>query len=121
MAPLKLSFETVDNGKYTFIYKNGDDLRQDQLILEMFSLMDKLLKGVNQDYKLSSYKTLACSKSDGFVEFVSKTRTFQDTDLKSYLQELIQKKSEQIMDNYVFSTAGYCAMTYFFIIGDRHL
>ena len=82
MAPFKLSFETTGGGKYIFMYKNGDDLRQDQLILEMFSLMDKLLKGVNQDYKLTPYKALACSKSDGFVEFVPKTRTFQDTDLK---------------------------------------
>lgn len=121
MAPFKLAYETSTGDRYDFMYKNGDDLRQDQLILEMFSLMDKLLKGVNQDYKLTPYKALACSKSDGFVEFVPRTRTFQDTNLKEYLQALIQKKSEVIMENYVFSTAGYCAMTYFFIIGDRHL
>lgn len=29
--------------------------------------MDKLLKGINQDYRLTPYKALACSKSDGFV------------------------------------------------------
>jgi phosphatidylinositol 3-kinase len=67
MAPFKLTFETVDQKKFSFIYKNGDDLRQDQLILEMFSLMDKLLKGVDQDYKLTPYKALACSKYDGYV------------------------------------------------------
>jgi phosphatidylinositol 3-kinase len=67
MAPFKMTFETEDSGKHTFIYKNGDDLRQDQLILEMFSLMDNLLKGVNQDYRLTPYQTLATSKSDGFV------------------------------------------------------
>lgn len=39
--------------------------------------MDKVLKTVNQDYKLTPYKALACSKSDGFVEFVGRTRTFQ--------------------------------------------
>ncbi len=31
--PMKLTFETMDGGKFSFIYKNGDDLRQDQLIL----------------------------------------------------------------------------------------
>jgi phosphatidylinositol 3-kinase len=36
----------------------------------MFALMDRLLKGVNQDYRLTPYKALACSRSDGFVEFV---------------------------------------------------
>lgn len=33
MAPFKLTFMLADGGKYSFIYKNGDDLRQDQLIL----------------------------------------------------------------------------------------
>ena len=33
MAPFRLTFELAGGGKYTFIYKNGDDLRQDQLIL----------------------------------------------------------------------------------------
>ena len=84
--------------------------------------MDKILKGVNQDYRLTPYQTLACSKSDGFVEFVPNTRTFQGTGLKDYLHQLRKiNSSDSVMENYVFSTAGYCAMTYFFIIGDRHL
>ena len=32
--------------------------------------MDRLLKNVNQDYRLTPYKALACSRSDGYVEFV---------------------------------------------------
>jgi phosphatidylinositol kinase/protein kinase (PI-3 family) len=67
MAPFKLTFQLTNGNKYSFIYKNGDDLRQDQLILGFFALMDKLLKQVNQDYKLTPYQALVCSKSDGFV------------------------------------------------------
>lgn len=47
--------------------------------------MDRLLKGVNQDYRLTPYKALACSRSDGFVEFVPDTKTFQSINLKEYL------------------------------------
>ena len=34
------------------IFKSGDDLRQDQLIMQMISLMDSLLKRVNLDLRL---------------------------------------------------------------------
>eukprot|EP00919_Chromeraceae_sp_WS-2016_P031861 GHVR01075149.1.p1 GENE.GHVR01075149.1~~GHVR01075149.1.p1 ORF type:complete len:134 (+),score=11.27 GHVR01075149.1:203-604(+) len=87
----------------------------------MFALMDKLLKGVNQDYKLTPYKALACSKADGYVEFVPETRTFQETKLKDFLAKLDNGKTVSSMNNYIFSCAGYCAITYFFGIGDRHL
>ena len=43
--------------------KSGDDLRQDQLIMQMISLMDGLLKKVNLDLKLVTYGILALSKS----------------------------------------------------------
>lgn len=56
--------------------------------------MDRLLKGINQDYKLTPYKTLACSKSDGYVEYVPDTVTVQDVVLKDHLVKLIEKKME---------------------------
>ncbi len=38
------------------IYKKGDDLRQDQLVVQMFGLMDRLLKRENLDLKLTPYR-----------------------------------------------------------------
>jgi phosphatidylinositol 3-kinase len=52
------------------MFKSGDDLRQDQLIMQMISLMDSLLKKVNLDLKLLTYGILAVSKKDGIMEFV---------------------------------------------------
>ena len=52
------------------IYKNGDDLRQDQLVLMLFKLMDTLLKEVNLDFRFTHYKCIACTKEVGFMEFV---------------------------------------------------
>lgn len=55
---------------HKIIFKSGDDLRQDQLIMQMISLMDSLLKKVNLDLKLVTYGILAVTKKDGIMEFV---------------------------------------------------
>lgn len=46
----------AEEGRYMVIYKRGDDLRQDQLVVQMFSLMDRLLKRENLDLRLTPYR-----------------------------------------------------------------
>lgn len=54
--PSKLTFLTAENNEYIAIFKHGDDLRQDQLILQTIALMDKLLRRENLDLKLTPYR-----------------------------------------------------------------
>jgi phosphatidylinositol 3-kinase len=55
---------------HKIMFKSGDDLRQDQLIMQMISLMDRLLKKVNLDLKLLTYGILAVSQKDGTLHRV---------------------------------------------------
>lgn len=55
---------------YSVIFKNGDDLRQDQLVIQLFTLMDRLLRNENLDLRLMPYKVLATTPVDGMVQFV---------------------------------------------------
>lgn len=70
LMPSKLHFITADESEYVAIFKHGDDLRQDQLILQMITLMDKLLRRENLDLKLTPYRVLASSTKHGFVQFI---------------------------------------------------
>ena len=45
--------------RYALIYKTGDDLRQDQLVVQLFELMDGLLKRENLDLRLTPYRCAA--------------------------------------------------------------
>jgi phosphatidylinositol kinase/protein kinase (PI-3 family) len=49
-----------DAYRCVLIYKKGDDLRQDQFVLQMLSLMDRLLKRENLDLRLTPYKVGGC-------------------------------------------------------------
>lgn len=48
---------------FKIIFKSGDDLRQDQLVMQLISLMDSLLKKVNLDLGLLTYGILATGYS----------------------------------------------------------
>jgi len=65
--PLRLTFRCIDGSEYPVIFKNGDDLRQDQLVIQIISLMDKLLKNENLDLKLTPYKVLPTGRDHGIL------------------------------------------------------
>jgi phosphatidylinositol 3-kinase len=50
---------------HKIMFKSGDDLRQDQLVMQLIALMDRLLKKVNLDLKLLTYGILAVRQNDG--------------------------------------------------------
>jgi phosphatidylinositol 3-kinase len=53
------------------IYKKGDDLRQDQFILQMIGLMDRLLKRESLDLRLTPYKvsSAVCGRAHSLGPF----------------------------------------------------
>jgi phosphatidylinositol 3-kinase len=74
LFPLLLYFQCSDGSEYPVIFKDGDDIRQDQLVIQLFTLMDRLLRKENLDLKLSPYDVLATGALQGMVQYIpSKT------------------------------------------------
>ncbi|NXH11844.1 PK3C3 kinase, partial [Bucco capensis] len=131
LMPAQLFFKTEDGSKYPVIFKHGDDLRQDQLILQIISLMDKLLRKENLDLKLTPYKVLATSTKHGFMQFIQSVPVAEVLATEESIQNFFRKHapsetgphgiSAEVMDTYVKSCAGYCVITYILGVGDRHL
>jgi phosphatidylinositol 3-kinase len=88
--------------EYAVIYKIGDDLRQDQLVLQMIALMDKLLKQENLDLKLTPYKVVATGIKEGFVQIVDGlpvSEILESSDYRS-IKEYIRKNNPSETDKY---------------------
>ena len=112
---------------YEFIFKIGDDLRQDQLILQMINFMNSLLKKQYINCEFTPYKALATSKDDGFLEFVPNAITYYDIkkkykELKLYFKSITDNPEQykQKLEKFINSLAGYCAVNYILGVGDRH-
>ncbi|KAL5598929.1 hypothetical protein BROUX41_003752 [Berkeleyomyces rouxiae] len=133
LCPIKITFATVNGPNYSIIFKTGDDLRQDQLVIQIITLMDQLLQKENVDLKLSPYKILATSASAGASQFVASS-TFQSIASRyranpalAYLREHQPDPTTPLrvrndtLETYIRSCAGYCVITYILGVGDRHL
>jgi len=133
LHPIKMSFRTTTGHKYPIIFKTGDDLRQDQLVIQIITLMDNLLQKENLDLKLSPYKILATSTSAGLSQFVP-SMSFQGISTKyrtnpalAFLKQNNPDSNgplgmrKETLDTFVKSCAGYCVITYILGVGDRHL
>lgn len=85
--PIKISFRTDSNDKKSLhstsfstidaLYKIGDDLRQDFLVEQMISIMDKLWLREGLDLKLITFKCIATDDRKGFIEMVKNSETLR--------------------------------------------
>ena len=116
LSPMCLPFNTSETlGVYKVLFKSGDDLRQDQLVIGLISLMDQLLKKVNLDLRLTPYRVLATSSKDGFVEFVPDSHTLTSilanygNDIRKFLEHHNPKPFDlqMTLDNFVRSCGKY--------------
>lgn len=133
LFPMLLYFQCSDGSEYPVIFKDGDDMRQDQLVIQLFTLMDRLLRKENLDLKLIPYDVLATGPLQGMAQFIpSKTIAAivsEHGTLLNYLRANYPDEGSvgtygvepSVIDTFVRSCAGYCVVTYILGVGDRHL
>ncbi|KFV72298.1 Phosphatidylinositol 4,5-bisphosphate 3-kinase catalytic subunit delta isoform, partial [Dryobates pubescens] len=134
MKPLWIVFnnEETGGGGVGIIFKNGDDLRQDMLTLQMIQLMDILWKQEGLDLRMTPYGCLSTGDKTGLIEVVMHSDTIANIQLnksnmvataafnKDALLNWLNDALEQAIEEFTLSCAGYCVATYVLGIGDRH-
>eukprot|EP00300_Choanocystis_sp_HF-7_P019320 c20302_g1_i2.p1 GENE.c20302_g1_i2~~c20302_g1_i2.p1 ORF type:complete len:477 (+),score=127.91 c20302_g1_i2:175-1605(+) len=136
MAPFLLPMKCRKEGmQYNLIFKSGDDLRQDQLVMQIIEIIDRLWQREGLDLKLTKYRVLATSSDSGMVECVPNCEALQAvlTEYNGDINKFLHKKNcsdsgdkkqvvpEFVVQNFIKSTAGYSVISYVLGIGDRHL
>jgi phosphatidylinositol 3-kinase len=134
LYPFMMTFKTTTKQKYQILFKTGDDMRQDQLVIQIITLMDQLLQKENLDLKLSPYKILATSVTAGAAQFVPSmslqgivNKYSKGNQVLAYLKynnpddKAPLGVRKEALETFIKSCAGYCVITYLLGVGDRHL
>ncbi|UJR21159.1 hypothetical protein I4U23_024258 [Adineta vaga] len=136
--PMRIVFNSssLPLEKYQALYKIGDDLRQDQIVLQLLTCMDKIWQANNFDFHLSLFNVVQTQECCGFIEMITDSETLLDIEKplgtlkgsfgESALYDWLRKHNaterdlQIAIDNLTYSCAGYCVATYILGIGDRH-
>ncbi|XP_030078354.1 phosphatidylinositol 4,5-bisphosphate 3-kinase catalytic subunit delta isoform [Microcaecilia unicolor] len=139
MKPLWIMYNNneMNQNRVGIIFKNGDDLRQDMLTLQMIHLMDILWKQEGLDLRMTPYGCLSTGDKTGLIEIVGHSDTIANIQLnksnmaataafnKDALLNWLKSKNpgdalDRAIEEFTLSCAGYCVATYVLGIGDRH-
>uniref|UniRef100_A0A7N5ZQ93 Phosphatidylinositol 4,5-bisphosphate 3-kinase catalytic subunit gamma isoform n=1 Tax=Anabas testudineus TaxID=64144 RepID=A0A7N5ZQ93_ANATE len=139
--PLWLQFKkadptTLSKDPIGIIFKDGDDLRQDMLILQILLIMESIWETESLDLCLLPYGCISTGNRIGMIEIVKDATTianiqqsvvgstgaFKDEILYQWLRDkcVSEEKFQQAVERFLYSCGGYCVATYVLGIGDRH-
>uniref|UniRef100_A0A803L0K8 phosphatidylinositol 3-kinase n=1 Tax=Chenopodium quinoa TaxID=63459 RepID=A0A803L0K8_CHEQI len=100
-------------------------------VIQMVSLMDRLLKLENLDLHLTPYRVLATGQDEGMMEFIPSRSLAQilseHRSIIGFLQKFHPDEegpfgiTATCLETFIKSCAGYSVITYILGVGDRHL
>ncbi|XP_023812142.1 phosphatidylinositol 4,5-bisphosphate 3-kinase catalytic subunit gamma isoform [Oryzias latipes] len=138
--PLWLEFSPmpspISSSPVGIIFKEGDDLRQDMLVIQTLVIMDSIWQEKSLDLNLIPYGCIATGHNIGMIEIVRNAVTlaaiqksfggsagaFKNNALFEWLKSKcpLQEIHYKTVERFVKSCAGYCVAMYVLGIGDRH-
>lgn len=142
--PMKLSFrcceiscnKSIKFHNFEAIFKAGDDLRQDMLMIHMIRIMEKLWLQEGLDLQMVTFDCIATSERQGMVELVQNAETlrkihqnssfltgsFNPKAIDAYIRlwNTSELEYKTAVDKFLHSCAGYSVATYILGICDRH-
>ena len=141
--------EPGQDDRKKFLFKFGDDLRQDNLVLQFFKIMDRLWQSGGDDMRMMCYDVLETGFETGYIEFVDKSTVITDMHkaegffrgpfrersvLNHFMANVatkeeftkakdtneIKSRLQAYNKTFRYSLAGQCVATYVLGIRDRH-
>lgn len=115
-----------------FIVKAGDDLRQEQVAMQLITLVREIFKEEGLELWLRPYDIVCVGDQAGLIEAVAdaksidhiKKRAPHFTSLKEYYERIYggpySRTFREAQRNFMRSLAGYCVCTYLLQVKDRH-
>lgn len=105
-----------------------EDVRKDQIIINIIDIIDKILDSNGIDRNICIYKIQPISSKVGIIEIVKDAETIYNIihkkkfTIQNYINENNpDKKISEIQKKFLISVSSYCVITYLLGVGDRHL
>ena len=89
-------FANLAQPLYSVIFKNGDDLRQDMLTLQVIRIMDSIWLNEGLDLRMMPYACLSTGKDVGMIEVVRQAKTVYGIQRQGGKLAAIQVDSTQL-------------------------
>jgi phosphatidylinositol kinase/protein kinase (PI-3 family) len=124
--PLKISFVTKNQKIIDILYKN-DDLRKDELIMNIIKVSEYLLGEHDMNCNIIKFDVIPIENSIGIIRLIPNAKTILEIKKEGFnIQNYIIENNKNmqlktIRNKYIRSMAFYSVMTYILGIGDRHL